>query len=90
LRYGLAYAHDLRKRQIQPLPPAKPGPACTGQIDQTAESHQPILIADKRSGAVQVSAEDWQAIRETLCLLSVQGMRESIKQGMAASLAKSA
>jgi len=37
-----------------------------------------------------VSAEDWQAIQETLCLLSVQGMRESIKQGMAASLAKSA
>ena len=60
------------------------------QIDQTAELHQPILIAGKRSGAVQVSAEDSQAIQETLCLLSVQGMRESIKQGMAASLAKSA
>jgi len=59
-------------------------------IDQAAESHQPILIAGKRSSAVLVSAEDWQAIQETLYLLSVPGMRESIKQGMAEPLAKSA
>ena len=38
-------------------------------IDQTAESHQPILISGKRSSAVLVSAEDWQAIQETLYLL---------------------
>lgn len=59
-------------------------------IDQTTESHQPILIAGKRSSAVLVSAEDWQAIQETLYLLSIPGMRESIKQGMAEPLAKSA
>ena len=59
-------------------------------IDQTAESHQPILITGKRSSAVLVSAEDWQAIQETLYLLSVPGMRESIKQGMAEPVAKSA
>ncbi len=59
-------------------------------IDQTAESHQPILISGKRSSAVLLSAEDWQAIQETLYLLSVPGMRESIKQGMAEPLAKSA
>ena len=59
-------------------------------IDQAAESHQPILIAGKRSSAVLVSAEDWQAIQETLYLLSIPGMRESIKQGMAEPLAKSA
>ena len=52
-------------------------------IDEAAESHQPILIAGKRSSAVLVSAGDWQAIQETLYLLSVPGMRESIKQGMA-------
>ncbi|MDQ6640843.1 MAG: type II toxin-antitoxin system prevent-host-death family antitoxin, partial [Pseudomonadota bacterium] len=34
--------------------------------------------------------EDWQAIQETLHLLSVPGMRESIKKGMAEPLAKSA
>ena len=59
-------------------------------IDQTTESHQPILIAGKRSSAVLVSAEDWQAIQETLYLLAVPGMRESIRKGMAEPLAKSA
>lgn len=52
-------------------------------MDQAAESHQPIVISGKRSNAVLVSAEDWEAIQETLYLLSVPGMRESIKEGMA-------
>ncbi|MDP3331781.1 MAG: type II toxin-antitoxin system Phd/YefM family antitoxin [Methylococcaceae bacterium] len=54
-------------------------------IDQTAESHQPIAITGKRANAVLLSAEDWSAIQETLYLLSVPGMRESILEGMAAS-----
>lgn len=53
-------------------------------IDQAAESHQPIAISGKRGGAVLVSLDDWQAIQETLYLLAVPGMRESIKEGMAA------
>jgi prevent-host-death family protein len=52
-------------------------------MDQSAESHQPILISGKRNNAVLISAEDWEAIQETLYLLSVPGMRESIKEGMA-------
>ncbi|MBN8462429.1 MAG: type II toxin-antitoxin system Phd/YefM family antitoxin [Dechloromonas sp.] len=59
-------------------------------IDQAAESHQPIHIAGKRRGAVLLSTEDWDAIQETLYLLSVPGMRESIKDGMAEPLDKSA
>jgi antitoxin YefM len=59
-------------------------------IDQASESHQPILISGKRASAVLLSAEDWQAIQETLHLLSVPGMRESIKDGMAEPLSKSA
>ena len=59
-------------------------------IDQAAESHEPIHIAGKRASAVLVSAEDWQAIQETLYLLSVPGMRESIKEGMAQPLGESA
>jgi len=55
-------------------------------IDETAESHQPVIIAGKRANAVLVSAEDWAAIQETLHLLSVPGMRESIKDGMAEPL----
>jgi prevent-host-death family protein len=51
-------------------------------MDQAAESHQPIVITGKKSNAVLVSAEDWEAIQETLFLLSIPGMRESIKAGM--------
>ena len=58
-------------------------------VDQAAESHQPIHIAGKRTSAVLVSAEDWQSIQETLYLLSVPGMRESIKEGMAEPLGES-
>ena len=59
-------------------------------IDETAQSHEPILISAKRSSAVLLSAEDWSAIQETLFLLAVPGLRESIKAGMAEPLAKSA
>ena len=58
-------------------------------IDQTAESHEPIFISGKRTGAVLISAEDWKAIQETLFLLSVPGMRESIKEGMTEPLGES-
>ncbi len=53
-------------------------------IDQAAESHQPIVIMGKRNRAVLVAEEDWAAIQETLYLLSVPGMRESIREGMEA------
>lgn len=59
-------------------------------IDQTTESHRPIHISSKRHNAVLVSEEDWNAIQETLYLLAVPGMRESIKKGMAEPLASSA
>ncbi|MFG6666256.1 type II toxin-antitoxin system Phd/YefM family antitoxin [Halomonas sp. HNIBRBA4712] len=55
-------------------------------IDETAESHQPIAITGKRNNAVLVSEEDWSAIQETLYLLSVPGMRESIREGMDTSV----
>jgi antitoxin YefM len=51
-------------------------------IDETASSHEPILITGKRANAVLVSEEDWRAMQETVYLLSVPGMRESIKEGL--------
>lgn len=51
-------------------------------IDETAESHEPVLITSKRNNAVLLSESDWNAIQETLYLLSVPGMRESIKAGI--------
>ena len=56
-------------------------------IDQTANTHEPIVITGKRNNAVLVSEEDWNAISETLYLLSVPQMRESIKEGLSDSLA---
>lgn len=51
-------------------------------IDEATSSHQPLLISGKRNNAVLVSEEDWTAIQETLFLLSVPGMRESVREGM--------
>lgn len=55
-------------------------------MDQAAQSHRPILISGKRSNAVLIAEEDWSAIQETLFLLSVPDMRESIKAGMAEAI----
>jgi len=52
-------------------------------IDEAAASHQPVLISGKRNKAVLIAEEDWQAVQETLFLLSIPGMRESIREGMA-------
>jgi antitoxin YefM len=51
-------------------------------IDQAASSHEPIVITGKRANAILISEDDWRAIQETLYLLSVPGMRESIREGL--------
>ena len=45
-------------------------------------SHQPVQITGKRGNAVLLSQEDWRALQETLHLVSMPGMRESILEGM--------
>jgi antitoxin YefM len=55
-------------------------------IEQVVQSHEPILIKGERSNAVLLAEQDWSAIQETLYLLSVPGMRESIKSGLATPL----
>jgi antitoxin YefM len=57
-------------------------------LDEAASSHEPIQITGKRSNAVLVSEEDWRSIQETLYLLSIPGMRDSIRKGMAEPLGK--
>ena len=51
-------------------------------LDQTSDLHEPVQITGRRHTAVLVSEEDWRAIQETLHLLSIPGMRESIRQGL--------
>ncbi len=51
-------------------------------IDETAVSHEPIVITGKRGSAVLISESDWRSIQETLYLLNIPGMRESIRKGL--------
>ncbi len=57
-------------------------------LDDLNQSHEPVQISGKRSNAVLVSEEDWRSIQETLYLLSVPGMRESIIDGLKTPVAK--
>ena len=52
-------------------------------LDEVSQSHEPIQITGKRGNAVLVSEDDWRAVQETLYLVSIPGMRESILEGMA-------
>jgi antitoxin YefM len=57
-------------------------------LDEVASSHEPIEITGKRSNAVLVSEDDWRAVQETMHLLSIPGMRESIVEGISTPVAE--
>ncbi|HOD20012.1 MAG TPA: type II toxin-antitoxin system Phd/YefM family antitoxin [Candidatus Fermentibacter daniensis] len=57
-------------------------------IDEAAETHEPILLTGKRNNAVLLSEENWRSIQESLFLLSIPGMRESIVEGMKTPIGK--
>ena len=59
-------------------------------MDQTALSHEPIVITDVHTNAVLISEDDWRAIQETVYLLSMPGMRESIRKGLKSPVSKCA
>ena len=54
-----------------------------GLVSEVAADHKPVTIKGKRASAILVSEADWEAIQETLYLLSIPNMRESIKKGLA-------
>jgi antitoxin YefM len=55
-------------------------------IDATLTEHEPVQITGKRGNAVLVSEPDWRAIQETLHLVSIPGMKDSIMKGLAESI----
>jgi antitoxin YefM len=57
-------------------------------LDETMTSGEPIHITGKRSNGILISESDWRAISETLYLLSISGMRESIRKGLKESIDK--
>lgn len=58
-------------------------------IDAASMENEPIQITGKRSNAILLSEDDWRAIQETLYLVSIPGMRDSIIKGMKEPLEKS-
>lgn len=74
---------SVRRLSTVPITAAEACANLCRLIDETALSHQPLLISGKRNSAVLVSEEDWAAIQETLLVLSTRGMRESIREGLA-------
>ena len=55
-------------------------------IEQTSSTHKPIVITGKCGNAVLLAEDHWKAINETLYLVSIPGMRESILKGMEESI----
>ncbi|MFW6139366.1 MAG: type II toxin-antitoxin system Phd/YefM family antitoxin [Spirochaetota bacterium] len=55
-------------------------------VKDVLNSHEPIQITSKNGSAVLIAEDDWKSIQETLYLLSIPGMRESIKEGLAATV----
>ena len=53
-------------------------------VDEVQDSHEPVQITGKRGSAVLVSEDDWRSVQETLYLVSIPDMRDSILEGMAA------
>ncbi len=51
-------------------------------VESVNTTHEPVHITGKNSSAVLVGEDDWRSIEETLYLMSLPGMRESIVEGM--------
>ena len=51
-------------------------------MDSVNDEHSRVIITGKRKNCVLMAEEDWFAIEETMHLLSIKGMRESIIKGM--------
>ncbi len=55
-------------------------------IDEAAHSNAPLRIIGKRNNAVLVSQQHWESVAETLALLSMPRMCESIREGLPTAL----
>ena len=55
-------------------------------LDEVGVTSDAVQITGRRTNAILVAEDDWRAIQETLHLLSIPGMRESILEGMETDL----
>ncbi len=77
MRYGIAYGPHMAVLNV-----TEARKRLYRLVDEALESHELITIVGKRGNAVLLSENDWRAIQETLHLLAVPGMRESIREDM--------
>ena len=84
MKYVIAYASAPSPPQasMSTLTASQARTSLYRLIVEAASSHEPIHITGKRNNAVLLSESDWSAVQETLHLLGVPGMRESIREGM--------
>lgn len=59
-------------------------------LEGVNKSHEPIYIVGEKTSAVMISEEDWKSIEETLYLMSIPGMRQSIIKGLKTPIKKCA
>jgi len=82
---GLAAAYRAAEHGLR-VTVVDDNPAAGGQIwrggEETAESSEPVQITGRKGNSVLISERDWRALQETVYLLSVPGMRESIREGL--------
>jgi PHD/YefM family antitoxin component YafN of YafNO toxin-antitoxin module len=55
-------------------------------VENTITKRELVLISGKNNNAVLMAESDWQAMNETIHLLSVPGMSDAIKNGLSENL----
>lgn len=55
-------------------------------VEGVSTSHEPIHIHGRHNNAVLLSEEDYMSIQETLYLMRVPGLYESLKEGLETSI----
>ena len=55
-------------------------------VEDVLLNHEPMLISGINKNAVLVAESDWQAMNETLHLLSVPEMRNAIQNGISENI----
>ena len=81
-------ADRLQEATLRNLTVAMARAQLDGLIDEAAESNEPVRITGPRNSAILVSEEHWNAMQETLFLLSVPGMREAVRKGLKTAVIK--
>lgn len=63
---------------LRPIPASNARTELFSLLTGINANHEPVLITSKNGNGVLVAEEDWRGIEETLYLLSVPRMRESL------------